>query len=49
MTEKTTYINVPEVVGVFDTFEKMQAAMYDLMIAGFSRYDISVLGSQEAL
>lgn len=49
MTEKTTYINVPEVVGVFDTFESMQAAMYDLMIAGFSRYDISVLGSETAL
>lgn len=43
------YINVPEAVGVFATFENLQAAMYDLMIAGFSRYDISVLAGQEAL
>ena len=29
MSDKTTYINVPEVVGVFDTFETMQKAIYD--------------------
>jgi len=45
----TTYINVPEAVGVFDSFESLQAAMYDLLIASFSRYDISVLGSKEAM
>ena len=27
---KTTYINIPEAVGVFDTFEAQQAAFYDL-------------------
>ncbi len=49
MPAKTTYIDVPEVVGVFDTFEAMQKAIYDLMIAGFSRYDISLLGDREAI
>ena len=49
MPGKTTYIDVPEVVGVFDTFESMQKAIYDLMLASFSRYDISLLGSKEAI
>ncbi len=49
MTGTTSYINVPEVVGVFDSFETLQAAVYDLMMAGFSRYDISLLGSKEAI
>lgn len=44
-----TYINVPEAVGVFDSKEALQSVIYDLMLAGFSRYDISVLGSREAL
>ena len=43
------FIAIPEAVGIFETKEKLQAAMYDLMIAGFSRYDISVLASQETL
>ncbi|MCI2398840.1 hypothetical protein [Aliiroseovarius subalbicans] len=47
--ENTTYINIPEAVGVFDSVKSMQGAMYDLMMAGFSRYDISVLGSEEAM
>lgn len=42
-------IDVPEAVALFDTREALQAAIYDLMLAGFSRYDISVLGSQEAM
>lgn len=47
MTEtKTTYIDVPEAVGVFDSFENLQKAIYDLMILGFSRYDISLLGNK---
>ncbi|EPX83690.1 hypothetical protein [Salipiger mucosus] len=46
---KTTVIDVPEAVGVFDSFETLQAAIYDLMIAGFSRYDISLLGSEAAV
>ncbi|RBI87514.1 hypothetical protein DRV85_00855 [Rhodosalinus halophilus] len=45
----TTVIKVPEAVGVFDSFEALQAAIYDLMIAGFSRWDISLLGGQKAL
>lgn len=49
MSDKTTYIDVPEVVGVFDSFDVMQQAIYDLMLAGFSRYDISLLGSKEAI
>ena len=46
---RTTYINVPEAVGVFDSFETLQKAIYDLRMAGFSRYDISLLGSKEAM
>jgi len=46
---KTTVINVPEAVGVFDTFEDFQAAFYDLRMVGFSRYDISLLAKQDVL
>ena len=46
---KTTYINIPEAVGVFDTFEALQAAYYDLRSVGFHHSDISLLGSDEAL
>nr|WP_309503863.1 hypothetical protein [uncultured Roseovarius sp.] len=45
----TTYINVPEAVGVFDSFETLQAAIYDLRMSGFSRADISLLGSKDAM
>jgi len=45
----TTYINVPEAVGVFDSFEALQAAIYDLRMSGFSRADISLLGSKDAM
>ncbi|TDE40781.1 hypothetical protein [Antarcticimicrobium sediminis] len=44
--DKTTFIDIPEAVGVFDSFETLQQAIYDLMIAGFSRYDISLLGGK---
>jgi hypothetical protein len=44
-----TAIDIPEAVGVFDSFEALQGAIYDLMMAGFSRYDISMLGATEAL
>jgi len=47
--KKTTAIDVPEAVGVFDTVEALQAAYYDLMLVGFSRFDLSLLGSTEAL
>ncbi len=42
-------IKVPEAVGVFETFESFQKAFYDLRMVGFSRYDLSVLGSDKAL
>ncbi|WP_343082091.1 hypothetical protein [Ostreiculturibacter nitratireducens] len=48
-TKPDHYIAEPEAVGIFDNFESFQAAMYDLLIAGFSRYDISVLASQETV
>lgn len=47
--EKVTIVNVPEAVGVFDTFESLQAAFYDLRSVGFHHSDISLLGSKEAL
>ena len=48
-THPTTYINVPEAVGVFDSFETLQQAIYDLRMSGFSRADISLLGSKDAM
>lgn len=48
-TRPDHYIDEPEAVGVFDDFKSFQAAMYDLLIAGFSRYDISVLAAQETV
>ena len=45
----TTYINVPEAVGIFDSSETLQAAIYDLRMSGFSRADISLLGDKKAL
>ncbi len=47
--EKPTLIDIPEAVGVFDSFETLQEAFYDLRRAGFSRYDISLLGHEKAL
>lgn len=46
---KVTVIKIPEAVGVFDTFEALQSAFYDLRMVGFSRYDISLLGGEKAL
>ena len=46
---QTTVINIPEAVGVFDSFDDLQKAFYDLRMVGFSRYDISLLGKQEVL
>lgn len=40
---------MPEAVGVFDNFPDFQKAFYDLRMVGFSRYDLSVLGSKDAL
>lgn len=47
--DKVTIIEIPEAVGVFDSFEDLQKTVYDLRMVGFSRYDISLLGAQEAL
>ena len=47
--EHVTVINIPEAVGVFDTFEDQQAAFYDLRAVGFHHSDISLLGTEEAL
>ncbi|MEM5519085.1 hypothetical protein [Sulfitobacter sp. AS59] len=45
----TTVIKIPEAVGVFDSFEDLQKAFYDLRMVGFSRYDISLLGAEDTL
>ncbi len=42
-------IDVPEAVGVFDSWATLQGAMYDLLIAGFSRFDISMLVNEDAV
>lgn len=47
--EKTIVIEIPEAVGVFDNFADLQAAIYDLLMSGFSRLDISLLGDAETL
>ncbi|PRY71403.1 hypothetical protein [Marivita geojedonensis] len=46
---KTTVVNIPEAVGVFDNLEDLQSTFYDLRMVGFSRYDISLLGNEEVL
>lgn len=48
-TDTASVINVPEAVGVFDSFKDLQAAFYDLRMAGFSNSDISLLGSKKAI
>ena len=40
---------VREAVGVFDSLEKMEAAIDELEVSGFERRQISVLGSNAAL
>lgn len=47
--DKVTVIEVPEAIGVFDSFEALQAAFYDLRSVGFHHSDISLLGSKDAL
>lgn len=46
---KTTVIDIPEVVGVFDTSEDLQKAFYDLRMIGIHHSDISLLGDEQAL
>ncbi len=47
--DKTTVILIPEAVGIFDSFETLQAAFYDLRSVGFHHSDISLLAGHEAL
>lgn len=48
-SHRASFINIPEAVGVFDSYETLQAAVYDLRMQGFSRADISLLGDKEAM
>lgn len=48
-TEPTIVIEVPEAVGVFDSFETLQAAFYGLRDAGFHHSNTSILGGEKAL
>lgn len=47
--DRVTVIDVPEAVGVFDSFEAQQAAFYDLRAVGFHHSDISLLGGKKAM
>jgi len=46
---KTTVIDIPEAVGVFDTFEDLQQAFYDLRMIGIHHSDISLLANEKVL
>ena len=46
---ETTVIDIPEAVGVFDTFEDLQQAFYDLRMIGIHHSDISLLGDENTL
>jgi VIT1/CCC1 family predicted Fe2+/Mn2+ transporter len=46
---KTTVIDIPEAVGVFDTFEDLQKAFYDLRMVGIHHSDISLLADEKTL
>jgi len=45
----TTYLDIPEAVGVFDTAEDLKAAFHDLRLVGFRLDEISLLARQEVL
>jgi len=47
--DKTTVIDIPEAVGVFDAFEDLQQAFYDLRMVGFHHSDISLLADEKVL
>lgn len=47
--EKTIVLEIPEAVGVFDNSVDLQAAIYDLLMSGFRRDDLSMLGDLETL
>ncbi|WP_435311834.1 hypothetical protein [Primorskyibacter sedentarius] len=47
--DHTTVIDIPEAVGVFDKFEDLQQAFYDLRMVGIHHSDISLLAGEKAL
>ena len=47
--EKTIVIEIPEAVGGFGNAANLQAAIYDLLMSGFRRDDLSLLGGREAM
>lgn len=47
--EKTIVLDIPEAVGVFDNSVDLQAAIYDLLMSGFRRDDLSMLGELDTL
>ena len=47
--ERTAVIDIPEAVGVFDTFEDLQQAFYDLRMVGIHHADISLLADEKVL
>ncbi len=46
---KTTVIHIPEAVGVFNKFEDLQQAFYDLRMTGIHHSDISLLADAKVL
>ncbi len=49
MATGTNRINVSEAVSVFDSFETLEAAIFDLPMSEYGRSDISLLGGKEAI
>jgi VIT1/CCC1 family predicted Fe2+/Mn2+ transporter len=47
--QTTTVIEIPEAVGVFDTFAELQQAFYDLRMVGIHHSDISLLADEKVL
>lgn len=47
--ERVSVIDVPEAVGVFDAFEDLQQAFYDLRMVGIHHSDISLLADETVL
>lgn len=46
---RVSVIDIPEAVGVFDKFEDLQQAFYDLRMVGIHHSDISLLGDEKVL
>lgn len=48
-SDPTMVIEIPEAVGVFDSFDALQSAFYELRDAGFHHSNMSLLGGDKAL